>query len=164
MKIQKMAVLILICFFMLGCSSGAGDTSPRSIDPTLDICPVCRMSIVDMHFAAQVINSKKQVESFDDIGCLALYLKRMEPDWKTQGLTIYVKDFNTMEWVLAEEATYTHGRIDTPMSFGIVAFSTSEAAGEFAARTESRMLAWPEIFEVKQTVGFEAPAVQEQTQ
>lgn len=148
-------MLMVLCLALAGCAAGHGGTEPHSIDPTLDVCPVCMMSIVDMHFAAQLIDDRGQPVSFDDIGCMALYVKRLGPQWESSVRAVYVKDFHTMEWVPAKEAAYVQGRIDTPMSFGIVAFANIEGAQKFAASTGSRVITWEEVLVAKQTVGFD---------
>jgi len=127
---------------------------PRVIDPTLDDCPVCRMSIIDLRFAGQVINNLGQHENFDDIGCLILYLKRLGLEEERSLGAIYVKDFATTEWAPAKEAFYVQGRIDTPMSFGIVAFKSQEQAEEMAQKIEGKIISWEEVKLVKFDIGF----------
>lgn len=152
---RKFMAVILTCMVISGLTGCAQevDSSPRPIDPSVDICSSCNMSIVNMHFAAEMIDPKGQVQKFDDIGCLTLYLKKQSIEMK--GLTIYVKDFNTMNWIPAQSANYVKGKIDTPMNFGIVGFESKEAAQNFARRLEgATSMNWEEILTVKQTVSF----------
>lgn len=151
----KIAFLLFICLLTLGCSAEI-DTSPRSIDPTIDICPVCPMSIIDEHFAAQVIDDQGQVHSFDDIGCLSIYMRRLlETGGESSVLAHYVKDFATLEWVKAEEASFVQGQIDTPMSFGIVAFASEAEAQEFVKEVEGKPISWEQVLKEKLTIGLD---------
>lgn len=150
--------MILVMAVMVaagGCGNGI-DTEPRDIDPTLDACPICRMSIIDQRFAGQAIDSLGYAESFDDIGCLVLHLKRLGAQGQQDILAIYVKDFATTRWIPAEEAIYVEGRIDTPMSFGIVAFGSEEEAAELAGQIDGRLLEWKDVLEVQFDIGFES--------
>lgn len=147
-------MLVLGCLAWAGCSGKQGEVGPRPIDPAVDICPSCKMSIVDMHYAAQLIDGRGQTVSFDDVGCMALYVKKLGSGGE-QGLkALYVKDFNTLEWVPAGEASYVQGRVDTPMSSGIVAFAGKEEAQELAGRIAGKLLIWEEVLAAKRTVGF----------
>ncbi|GFN22831.1 nitrous oxide reductase accessory protein NosL [Thermanaeromonas sp. C210] len=151
----RLFLLLLVGLALAGCGGGPEDVEPQAIDPTLDICPVCKMSIVDMHFAAQLIDSMGNPISFDDIGCMVLYLKRLGPEGSQGVKALYVTDFNMLEWLPAREAYYVQGRINTPMGFGIVACSQEEEAQRLAERTEGKVLTWEEVLEAKLTVGFD---------
>lgn len=145
-------VLVLPGLLLAGCANSK--IEPQAIDPTIDICTSCKMSIVDMHFAAQCIDGIGQPINFDDIGCMALYIRRLGPGGE-QGLkAIYVKDFNTTEWLPAKEAHYVQGRINTPMNFGIIALAREESARDFAKRIGGKELTWEEVLVAKQTVGL----------
>lgn len=147
-------MMLVVVLAVAGCGNSIS-VEPRAIDPTLDACPICRMSIIDQRFAGQVIDSLGYVESFDDIGCLVLHLKRLGAEGKQGILATYVKDFGTAEWISAEDAVYVQGRIDTPMSFGIVAFASAEAAGDLAGKIDGQLLLWEEVLQVKFDIGFE---------
>lgn len=148
------ASMLVVVMAATGCGKSI-TTEPRDIDPTLDACPICRMSIIDQRFAGQVIDSLGYVESFDDIGCLVLHLKRLGAEGEQGLLAIYVKDFGTTEWISAEDAIYVQGRIDTPMSFGIVAFASEDTAGNLAEKINGQLLMWEEVLQVKFDIGFE---------
>lgn len=158
----KKRILIILCmigfaFLAIGCD-GSVSIEPKVIDPSLDDCPICRMSIIDLRFAGQVINNMGQHESFDDIGCLILYLKRLGSDGQQSLKAVYVKDFASTQWIPAKDAVYVQGRIDTPMSFGIVAFTTEEKAEEMAEKIDGQIISWEEVKEVKFDIGFDSEA------
>lgn len=147
-------ILVLGCLALAGCSGKQREVGPRPIDPTVDICSSCKMNIVDMHFAAQLIDGMGQTVSFDDIGCMALYVKKLGSGGEQNLKALYVKDFNTLEWIPVSEACYVQGRVDTPMSSGLVAFAGKEEAQELAGRIAGKLLTWEEVRAAKRTVGF----------
>lgn len=154
---KKMAAIIFVLSLTLllsGCSTQV-DTSPQPIDSSLDICPTCNMSIVDMRFAGEIVTQEGHVEKFDDIGCLALHLKKNSQEPAIKESMIYIKDYNTMEWIKASEATYIKAHINTPMNFGIVGFGSPEAAESFRKEHEdAALMNWQEVLTAKQTVSF----------
>lgn len=161
MSRKIMVLLTLWCLAFIGCSSGDAAGTPREIDPTIDICPVCRMSVIDEHFAAQIIDSRGQAEIFDDIGCMSIFMRRLEAGAKDSILATYVKDFESKEWLKAREAFYVQGRIDTPMSFGIVAFAAEEAARKFAEEVGGKQLTWEQVLTEPLTIGLDIEFNQE---
>lgn len=154
---KKMAVIsfvLSLAVLLTGCSRQA-DTSPQAIDASLDICATCNMSIIDRRFACEIVSQEGQAEKFDDIGCLVLYLKKHSHEPGVNKSMIYVKDYNTMEWITASQATYVKGDINTPMNFGIVGFSSLEAAQLFSKELENaELMNWQEVLTAKQTVSF----------
>jgi len=91
-----------------------------------DTCVRCSMALSDRRFAAQVRGGPKDANfKFDDIGCVAFWLK--EQAWAADAATrIWVADVgsrgNEVQWLDAKKAQYIGGRI-SPMgyNFGAVA-------------------------------------------
>ena len=84
-------------------------------------CELCRMSVSDHYYSAQVRGGMEERRTklyyFDDLGCAILWLKDQE--WKNDPRTeIWVNHYQTGEWVNAQESHYTTGNI-TPMDFGL---------------------------------------------
>jgi copper chaperone NosL len=78
------------------------------------------MAVSDGRFAAQLVVPGDDPRFFDDIGCLADYLraKRDLPN----GSLAYVADHRTKAWVEAGAAVYTRVKaLDTPMGSHLVA-------------------------------------------
>lgn len=153
-KILAISLALSLTLLLSGCSTQV-DASPQAIDSSLDICAICNMSIIDPRFAGQIVTQAGQVEKFDDIGCLALYLKKHGPKPAIKESMIYVKDYNTMDWIIATKATYIKAHINTPMNFGIVGFGSPEAAQSFGKELEdAELMTWQEVLTAKQTVSF----------
>lgn len=153
-KTAAISFVLSLAVLWTGCSRQA-DTSPQPIDASLDICATCSMSIIDRHFACEIVSREGRAEKFDDIGCLVLYLKKHSQEPGVNESLIYVKDYNTMDWLIASQAAYVKGAINTPMNYGIAGFGSPEAAQLFGKELEgAELMNWQEVLTAKQTVSF----------
>ncbi len=126
---------------LLACQDGRPE--PVEIPLNEASCSHCRMAVSEREFAAEVVAPDGRVNYFDDIGCLAAWLREHQPPAEAG---IYVVDFETGKWLNAESAYYVKSsRIPTPMASGVVAFSDAERAVEAAKRYEGRQLTWQEV-------------------
>jgi copper chaperone NosL len=101
---------------MAACSA----PGPAALDTRSDACAWCRMAVSDQRFAAQLVAPADDPRFFDDVGCLAGYLraKRDLP----KGVIAYVADHRTLAWVEAGAAVYTKlDSLETPMGSHLVA-------------------------------------------
>ena len=49
----------------------------------------------------------------------------------------FVRDYNTQEWVLVEEATYVYNQsVKTPMAYNVISFKDKADAEKFATENE----------------------------
>ena len=87
-----------------------------------DVCAHCRMAIVSMATAAQIVAPGEGAVLFDDLGCLRDYVAHTG---LAAGAMVFVADHRTGEWVEARTAVYTKTSRDTPMGSGLVAHATS---------------------------------------
>lgn len=125
---KKLWILPMILFGLLvGCSAEAS-LEPVAIDLGVDSCTVCNMGINDIAHATQVVFEDGKSDIYDDIGCMIVGFQEDE----TKIGAGYVKDHNSGEWIDMNEATYVQeSNIPTPMSYGIVAFNSSDDAETF---------------------------------
>jgi copper chaperone NosL len=78
------------------------------------------MSISQAGFAGQIVAPSEEPRFFDDIGCLARYVK--ESQTLPEGAVAFVADHRTREWVRADAAHYTLvASLATPMGSHLVA-------------------------------------------
>lgn len=102
---------------------------PEDIDPEVDVCVVCGMAIADDQYATQIILKNEQAVKFDDLGDLHVWV---EENGEDDIGAKFVRDFNTHEWILLEDATYVSGEeIGTPMGFGVISFKNKEDAENY---------------------------------
>jgi len=118
----------------MGVSACAGDDAaqPAPLDTRNGACAQCRMAVSTPIFAAQVAVPGEEPRFFDDIGCLA--------DWIRAGHAIppggraFVADHRTRAWVAADAAIFTRARgLDTPMGSGLVAHESAASRDQDAA-------------------------------
>ncbi len=99
--------------------------APQEIHWDRDMCARCRMVISEKNYAAQVINKQtKEAYKFDDIGCVPLWFKEENIEWKDSAI-IYVADTKTKAWLDARTAFYTTDNV-TPMAYGFAAYASKE--------------------------------------
>ena len=124
--------LVLLCTLVFaGCARGPA--LPAQPDTKHDACGWCRMAVSDLRFAAQLVAPNEEPRFFDDVGCLATFLKAGGAPAK--GQLAYVADHRTKQWVRASTALYTKvPGLLTPMNSFLVAHAdaASRAADDVA--------------------------------
>ncbi len=92
---------------------------PAALDTRNEQCASCRMAVSDARFAAQLVAAGELPRFFDDIGCLADYLRKGKA---VAGSVAFVADHRTKAWLRADRALYTRvPGLETPMSSHVVA-------------------------------------------
>jgi copper chaperone NosL len=127
----------------LGCQP---ENSPVPINSEEDMCEYCRMTIVDLHYAAEIIE-KRKAHKFDDIGCLLAYAQanKLSPE----NARIWVMDFDNSTWIKGKEAYFIISpEIHTPMGYGIVAFKDPNKAKEVADQNKVEVVELETIFDI----------------
>jgi len=90
-----------------------------------DMCARCVMVVSDRHNTTQVRDPRTgQKYMFDDIGCMVLWFKEENIDWKDEAV-IWITDVNTGEWINARTAFYDTENI-TPMAYGFSAHKSKD--------------------------------------
>ena len=120
----------------------------RAVEPvaieTNDMCSFCRMSISEKRYAAELIDDDGRVFKFDDIGCMANFIKQKRTSAPTAAA--FVMDFDSSEWLKAENAVYVRSsELKTPMNNGIAAFKNQSSAEAAVAKYHGEMLGFAEV-------------------
>lgn len=116
---------VVVAIVLNGC--GASGVRPVEIFPE-DNCAQCRMAVSDERFASEIISDDGEAFKFDDLGCM-LKFRTKRNDVRIAG--IFLKDYETKEWIPYERATLIETDVETPMGSGKVAFANSGKANEF---------------------------------
>ena len=135
MMARTIAVSIVTAAAVVGVRCGRTVPPPVTLDTAHDACAYCRMIVSDRHFSAQIVAPLEEPRFFDDLGCLANYLKASGP--LPTRAAVYVADHSTLAWIPAHEAIFT--RVDTltaPMGSHVIAHeSGATRAADPPART-----------------------------
>lgn len=132
-----LAMLIVL----IQCGRGPGE--PVALEAN-DMCSFCRMSISEKRYAAELIDDNGHAFKFDDIGCLANFIKQKRNDAPIEAT--FVMDFERREWLKAENAFYVHSsELKTPMNGGIIAFTDQSSAGAAMTKYHGTMLRFADV-------------------
>ena len=122
------AAALLVALAAAGC--GAGVPEPAALDTRSEQCASCRMAVSDGRFAAQLVSAGELPRFFDDIGCLADFVKAGRAP---AGATAFVADHRTRQWLRAERALYTRvPGLATPMGSHVVAHADAASRDQDA--------------------------------
>jgi len=103
------------------------------------------MAVSDRRFAAQLVAPSEDPRFFDDIGCLANYL-RSKHDLPS-GARAYVTDHLTHAWVEAGAAVYTRVEgLETPMGSHLLAHADAALRARDAEAKGGQPLSATEVF------------------
>ena len=123
-------LLSLLLAFSGAAGAQAKAPPPAALDPAIDACAQCRMSVKDSGYAAQAIADDGRVYWFDDVGCLLAFLSA-ESSLKIAAR--YVQDAESRSWVALEKAFFVRSKeVATPMGYGIHAFALKAEVESFA--------------------------------
>lgn len=117
---------------------------PVEIMPEVDECAACTMAVQDIPLAAELTLKNGEVKKFDDLGCMARYVKR-ERLADTQIKGMFVHDLVTKRWLPLEKATLVQSRYPTPMRYGIVAFASPQAAKALDPKYQGKPVTWSSV-------------------
>lgn len=120
---KKIASFFFVCF-LVACS-GAKTYEPEEINPDVDVCVVCNMSITAEPYATEIILKDGTVHKFDDIGCMIEWMNKSNEDIAKK----YVRDVTNGEWIELEHAVFVYNsNYWTPMNYGVVSFANEKHA------------------------------------
>ncbi len=132
----------LICLLFLIANCQKQSIAPVAIAPE-DMCSYCKMAISEKQYAAELIDSEGQAFKFDDIGCMANFVKNKKD---TKVVAYFVMDFNERQWIKAEDAFLVRSsELHTPMNGGIIAFKDQSKAKEAADRHHGKLTRFDDV-------------------
>jgi copper chaperone NosL len=120
------------CLALLGLAAacGGGVPEPATLDTRNEACASCRMAVSDARFASQVVAPGELPRFFDDLGCLADFLKAGRAP---RAAVVFVADHRTKAWVRADRAVYARvPGLATPMGSQLVAHQDAASRAQDA--------------------------------
>jgi copper chaperone NosL len=126
---RALSVVLALAAVSGACSSGP--PQPAELDTRNEACAGCRMTVSQRRFASQIVAPGELPRFFDDLGCLAAYLKAGRA---AAGATVFVTDHRTGAWVRADRAVYTRvAGLETPMGSHLIAHVDAASRDQDAA-------------------------------
>jgi copper chaperone NosL len=134
MRLSLGGVSALVLVAALAAACGGGAPEPVALDTRNEQCASCRMAVSDGRFASQLVAPGELPRFFDDLGCLADYLKAGKTP---AGAVAFVADHRTKAWISADRAVYTRvPGLQTPMRSHVIAHADAASKdGDPDART-----------------------------
>lgn len=141
MRIGFLAAVTAASLALVGFTSQG---APVEILPEADECATCVMAIQDVPVSAELTLKDGDVKKFDDIGCMALYVKRKRlPESRIKGM--FVHDLKSGKWVPLERSTLVKSKYPTPMRYGIVAFASPAGAKQLDPKYRGKVVTWTSV-------------------
>jgi copper chaperone NosL len=125
---MKRRAAVVPALWWIACAAGA--PAPARLDTRNEACATCRMAVSEARFASQIAVPDEVPRFFDDLGCLASYLKARQVP---AGTAIFVTDHRSRAWVPAHTAVYTRvPTIATPMGSHLIAHADAASRDQDA--------------------------------
>ncbi|MBS1522113.1 MAG: nitrous oxide reductase accessory protein NosL [Bacteroidetes bacterium] len=134
----------IFLFLVLGITACKRQFEP--INYGHEACAYCKMTIMDKHFAAEILTSKGKAIKFDDLGCLLSYIK--EEHFTDEDASIFVADYNNPDgdFLNARKAVYIKSdQLKSPMGGNYASSPTTAAANKLNAAFNSTLLNWDNL-------------------
>jgi copper chaperone NosL len=152
-KLRKMTVIrkpsvvafALGAVLVMGCSHKA-----EKINIGKDNCAECKMTIMDPKFGAEIVTKKSKIFKFDDLHCLAQFLKRRGVELSSIYSTLLVNYNNKEEFIKINDAELVvSSLLKSPMGGNAAAFKTKEEAVSKARELEgSKTTNWATLYNI----------------
>ena len=120
------------------------EPQPAPLDTRNEQCASCRMAVSSAVFASQLVAPGELPRFFDDLGCLAGFVKAGKAP---AGAVAFVADHRTKAWVRADRAVYTRvPGLETPMGSHVIAHADAASRDQDADASGGTPVALPELF------------------
>ena len=131
----------LLGLLAVGCQAPQANPPPQ-IRYGEETCAFCGMLISEERFAAALTTATGEAKAFDDAGCLLRALTRQD----RSTARIWVHDYQSGRWLEAPRAVFVRSDdVPTPMGGGLLAFSTQEAAEQFARQVHGTVMRFDQL-------------------
>lgn len=139
---NTMKKLLFAIIFLGSCSS-----APPPIVAGKDQCHECKMVIMDVRFASEIITKKGKAFKFDDVKCMIDYM-HLGATEVNDIEHIYVLDYlDKSKFVRVEDAFFVSSNdFHSPMNGNTAAFSTEELAMENQKEKNGEVIKWESLY------------------
>ncbi len=129
--------------------SSCTGTEPQPIPYGRGECALCRMSLSDRRYGAEIVTQKGKVYFFDDVNCMVRFEEGRGMD-AGEIAGRWVADFVQAGRLIAiEQAVFVHSpALRTPMASQVAAFADRAAAEKAAVESSGKVLLWKAVREL----------------
>lgn len=147
---KKVSSLLIFVFLLAACGKEQS-FEPVSINPEVDVCEICNMSIAEENYATELFSKEGDVYKFDDIGCMYEFIYKEKKIAEKEIEKQYVRDMENGKWIEAKNAFYAYDKeFWTPMTYGVVAFESESAAKDYVQKqAKGELLSYDQLSEHK---------------
>lgn len=143
-KIATALAIILPVFLITGCNPKA-----EKIVFGKDNCAECKMTIVDPKFGGEIVTKKGKVFKFDDVHCIAAFMKRRGVEMGDIHQTLFVDYNNSNEFVKVRTAGFVvSSQLNSPMRGNAAAFKDETAAQAKATEIDGKVTDWATLYNI----------------
>lgn len=147
-KARKRTVVAPVAVIMLSSLIFLSSCNPKPEPITLgtDVCAFCKMNIVDPKYGGEIVTKKTKVYKFDDLRCMAGFLREGTVAEKDIALRLVVDYEAPHELVSLDKAVLVAGpQLKSPMNGNVAGFSDAAAAERVKAEKSATLLTWKEF-------------------
>lgn len=146
LQAKAASILLAISFTLSSCSS-----KPSPIVIGKDNCTFCKMVIMDLKYAGEIVTKKGKVYKFDDLHCLISFTKNHTGGTADFAHMLGSDYYQPANLIPVETSWFVRsGSISSPMGGQKVGFSDKAAAEKFSVSLDSaELLSWADIIEAK---------------
>jgi copper chaperone NosL len=128
------------------CTLAACENKPAPISYGKDACDECRMTIMDPRFGAEIVTTRGRVFKFDDVHCIAKYVKAGKTKQEDIAQIVFVNYRNNNEFIDANTAIFVASpQLKSPMNSNAAAFRDQQSANAAALESKGRLTTWAEL-------------------
>jgi copper chaperone NosL len=144
-KIAAVPIVMTMTLLLTGCNP-----KPEKIAFGKDNCAECKMTIMDPKFGGEIITTTGKVYKFDDVHCMAVFMKRRGVEMSDIHQTLFVDYNNSNGFINVSSAEFVvSSQLKTPMGGNAAACKDEAAAKQLSAQLEgSRITDWATLYNI----------------
>jgi copper chaperone NosL len=144
-KKSSVAIALIAFLFIIGCNP-----KPEKINFGKDNCAECKMTIMDPKFGGEIVTTKGKVYKFDDLHCIAAFLKRRGVELSNIHQTLFTLYNHPNGFVNVNAAEFVvSSQFKSPMGGNAAAFKNAADAQKKSAEIEgSRVTNWATLYNI----------------
>ncbi|MFN3841188.1 MAG: nitrous oxide reductase accessory protein NosL [Cyclobacteriaceae bacterium] len=136
-----------ILWLIFSTALAACSVKPEPINYGQDNCHLCKMTIMDKKFGAEVVTTKGKIYKFDDVNCMVNFLNSGFLDDRDVAFRLVIDYSQPGKLIPADEAFFVKSPdIRSPMASQVASFETDEEKNEYKKQwNNSIYLTWGEL-------------------